>query len=211
MGRPRKTQPEPKEVQQAPDAITKAVEYAVAPPVVEATAAVVSDAKRNPRHPSPTIRNRNVSDKAMVTQFLNEINRQFVKPKVKSDEELAARFEQYYRDCATYGTVPTIEELFFSTGYTYGHMNDIMLGNDRGFSPETKNIIKRAKEYQKVFDAKLLLAGKIDFVAYCFRGKNFYEMRDQQDIVVAPRNPLGEKASPQQLEAKYVQGLDDDN
>ena len=89
-------------------------------------------------------------------------------------------------------------------------MKDIMDGNSKGFTPNTQNIIKRAKEYQKVFDAKLLLAGKIDFVAYCFRGKNYYEMRDQQDIVVAPRNPLGDKASPQQLEAKYTQGLDDD-
>lgn len=210
MGRPRKTQTEPKEVPRAPETISKAVETANDALPVEATAAVIADARKNPRHVSPSLRNRNTADKEMVSQFLNEINRQFVKPKVHSDEELAARFEEYYRDCAIYGTVPTIEELFFSTGYTYDRMKDIMDGNSKGFTPNTRNIIKRAKEYQKVFDAKLLLAGKIDFVAYCFRGKNYYEMRDQQDIVVAPRNPLGDKASPQQLEAKYTQGLDDD-
>ena len=48
------------------------------------------------------------------------------------------------------------------------------------------SIIKKAKEMCKTFDAKLVVSGKLNFLAYCFRAKNYYGMVDKQEIEVAP-------------------------
>ena len=38
----------------------------------------------------------------------------------------------------------------------------------------------------KTFDAKLVISGKLNFLAYCFRAKNYYGMVDKQEMVVTP-------------------------
>ena len=38
----------------------------------------------------------------------------------------------------------------------------------------------------KTFDAKLVISGKLNFLAYCFRAKNYYGMVDKQEMVLTP-------------------------
>lgn len=123
-------------------------------------------------------------DKVLVRKLMTETLGSYRKPRVKSDEELVQRFDEFYQECATQGKIPTVEELEFSTGYSHGGLSDIASGKNPGFSPETKNIIKRAKEFIKTFDAKLVVTGQINPVVYIFRAKNYYGMKDQQDITV---------------------------
>ena len=68
-------------------------------------------------------------------------------------------------------------------------------------------IIKKAKGYLQTFDAKLVIAGKMNFLAYCFRAKNYYGMRDQQEVMITPNNPLGEATSPEELRRKYLEDV----
>lgn len=146
-------------------------------------------------------------DRALVSQLLSEALTEYRQPRVKSNEELIERIDDYFCRCAQRGQVPTVEEMSLSTGYSISTVMDWEIGRNKGFSPETSLIIKKAKGYLQTFDAKLVIAGKMNFLAYCFRAKNYYGMRDQQEVMITPNNPLGEATSPEELRRKYLEDV----
>lgn len=143
-------------------------------------------------------------DRALVSKLLSEVLVEYRKTRVKSDEELAQRLDDYFTRCATSGQIPTVEEMCMCTGYTWSTCNDWILGRNKGFSPNTSLIMKKAKEILKTFDAKLVISGKLNFLSYCFRAKNYYGMTDKQEVVLTPNQPLGEQLSPEDLQQKYL-------
>lgn len=146
-------------------------------------------------------------DRALVSQLLSEALTEYRQPRVKSDDELAQRIDNYFLRCAQHGQVPTVEEMSLSTGYSISTVMDWEIGRNKGFSPQTSMIIKKAKGYLQTFDAKLVIAGKMNFLAYCFRAKNYYGMKDQQEVMLTPNNPLGEATSPEELRRKYLEDV----
>ena len=81
---------------------------------------------------------------------------------------------------------------------------------NKGFSPETSKIIKKARGFMQTFDAKLVVSGKLNFLAYCFRAKNYYGMVDKQEMVLTPNQPQIEGLTPEQLQQKYIEASDFD-
>ena len=146
-------------------------------------------------------------DRALVSQLLSEALTEYRQPKVKSDDELAQRIDDYFNRCAVHGQVPTVEEMSLSTGYSISTVMDWEIGRNKGFSPQTSMIIKKAKGYLQTFDAKLVIAGKMNFLAYCFRAKNYYGMKDQQEVMLTPNTTLGETTSPEELRQKYLEDV----
>lgn len=63
---------------------------------------------------------------------------------------------------------------------------------------------KKGKEILAGIDAKLVSMGKIPQVTYIFRAKNFFGMKDQQDLVVTPAQPLGDSPDQKQLEERIA-------
>lgn len=59
----------------------------------------------------------------------------------------------------------------------------------------------------KTFDAKLVIAGKLNFLAYCFRAKNYYGMTDKQEVVLTPNQQLGDQVPAEDLEKKYLEDV----
>lgn len=149
-------------------------------------------------------------DRALVKQLLTEVHAAYKQPRVRSDEELADRLDQYFKYCGETGIIPTVEEMALYTGYTSSTLWDWESGKNHGFSDFTSGIIKKAKEFLKSFDAKLVIAGKMNFLAYCFRAKNYYGMSDKQEVVLAPAHPYGEQKSLAQIQAEY-EALPDDS
>lgn len=143
-------------------------------------------------------------DKHLVTTLLTEVLVEHKQPKVKSDEELAERFNDYFTRCATRGQVPTVEEMCMSTGYAYATIYDWETGRRNGFSNSTAEIIKKAKDVLKTFDAKLVISGKLNFLAYCFRAKNYYGMVDKQEMVVTPNVHNDSDYSAEDIRARYA-------
>lgn len=125
-------------------------------------------------------------DKALVGKLLTEVLVERKKERVKSDDELVERLNDYFTHCATMGQVPTVEEMAMSTGYSISTVWDWEVGRNKGFSSETSDIIKKAKDVLKTFDAKLVISGKLNFLAYCFRAKNYYGMVDKTELVHTP-------------------------
>ena len=141
-------------------------------------------------------------DRALATKLLTEVLTEYRKPKVKDDKELAERIDDYFRRCAQNGQVPTVEEMCLCTGYSQDTVWDWEHGRNHGFSTETSDIIKKAKHVLKTFDAKLVIAGKMNFLAYCFRAKNYYGMVDKQEYILTPQQPLGDAQTQKALEDK---------
>ena len=95
-----------------------------------------------------------------------------------------------------------------TTGYSISTVKDWLYGIRKGFSPETATIIKKAKGFLQTFDAKLVVSGKLNFLAYCFRAKNYYGMVDKQEMVLTPNQPQIEGLTPEQLQQKYIEASD---
>lgn len=145
--------------------------------------------------------------KTVVRNILNETLHEYRKPRVTSDKELAERIDEYFAQCAKTGLPPCVEGMCLSTGYTTDTCWDWEVGRNKGFSPETSVIIKKAKAFLKTFDAKMAIAGQLSFLVYCFRAKNYYGMTDQKEVVITPAT---DTTIPQEvLEERYRDVLGD--
>lgn len=144
-------------------------------------------------------------DRQFVSKLLGEVLTEYTRPRVKSDEELQNRLNEYFEHCAVTGQVPTVEEMMLSTGFSYWYMYDIEVGRRKGFSPETAQILKKAKAFLATFDAKLAVSGKMNFLAYCFRAKNYYGMVDKQEHVITPNTTEEVEFDREALMKRYIQ------
>lgn len=164
--------------------------------------------KKRPHESSPVIGDNMFlvegdEKRQLISRLLKETLATYDLPKVKNDEELKQRIADYFQRCAQTGEKPTVEQMAQVTGYTMSTVWDWEVGRNKGFSSSTSDIIKKAKEFLRTFDAKLLLEGAINPVSYIFRAKNYYGMRDQQEYVLTPNQPLGADSDPATLAQKY--------
>ena len=128
-----------------------------------------------------------------------------VQDKVKNDEELCERLNWFFSECARTQQIPNVEKMANAIGYHRNTLNDWETGANGGFSSSTKDIIKQAKQILASIDAELAQDGKMQPVVYLFRSKNFYGMRDQQEVVVTPHTSGLDAADRATIEAKYAE------
>lgn len=143
-------------------------------------------------------------DRQLVSKLLTETMHEYKQPRVKSDEELQNRLNDYFDRCARTGQIPTVEEMALSTGYADSSLWDIETGRRKGFSDSTADIIKKAKSFLKTFDAKLVVSGKLNFLAYCFRAKNYYGMSDKTEYVLTPNTREDSDYSEEEMRKRYM-------
>ena len=140
--------------------------------------------------------------KEEISQVIQESFQYFNRPIVKSDEECAERLNDYFRQCNKDGQIPTVEDMCLALGTVRRTVWD--WENGTGCSSARTNMIKKAKDILAGIDAKLVSMGKIPQVTYIFRAKNFFGMKDQQDLVVTPAMPLGDAPDQKQLEERIA-------
>ena len=126
----------------------------------------------------------------------------------KSDEELCERLNWFFQTCAETNQIPTVEKMCLSLGWSRKHVFFLISGEARGFTTMTGNILQKAKDLISSLDAELALDSKIQPVVYMFRAKNYYGMRDTQDVEISAR-PLVDQPDREALEAKYAELPDD--
>ena len=130
------------------------------------------------------------------------ISRAFDEP-VKTDEELCDRLDWFFETCADTNQLPTVEKMCLSLGMPRETIFEIINGIRSGFSTNTADILKKAKNFIASLDAELAQEGKIQPVVYLFRAKNYYNMRDQQEMVLTPNNRLNDYQDASTIAAKY--------
>lgn len=154
-------------------------------------------------------------DKSFIGNIVSEVLVAYKQPRVGSNKELAERFSEYFNYCAQNNVVPTIEEMCLYTGYAVSTVWDWESGRRKGFTDDceglnltTAEIVKKAKEFMRVFDSKLVISKKMDPVTYIFRAKNYYGMKDKQEVEVKNTNQLGDNLSEDELAKKLVNATD---
>ncbi len=136
-----------------------------------------------------------------ISQIIQESYQFFNLPKVQTDEECAERLNQYFQLCAERGQIPTVEDMALALGTIRQTLWEWEQGSK---GAARRDMVKKAKEILAGIDAKLVSQGKIPQVTYIFRAKNFFGMRDQQEVVLTPNNPLGDPQNAEQLQQKYL-------
>lgn len=117
--------------------------------------------------------------------------------KPDTDSAIQERIVEYLSQCYITGQRMTVEKLALALGITRETLWkwEQQPGN-RG------NMIKKAKDTIAAYDADMVAKGKLNPVPYIFRAKNYYGMKDSQDIVVTPNNPITD-IQPEEVAAKY--------
>lgn len=119
-----------------------------------------------------------------------------------NDDELCDRLNWFFRTCTETHQIPTVEKMCLALSWTIDHVRDVERGNAKGFSAATARIIKKAKNLIASLDAELALDYKIQPAVYMFRAKNYYGMKDTQDVEISAK-PVVEQPDVKALEAKY--------
>lgn len=140
-----------------------------------------------------------------ISQIIGESYQFFNMTRVKTDEECAERLNWYFQLCRDRGQIPTVEDMCLALGVT---RNTVWEWENGRLGSGRSDLIKKAKGILAGIDAKLVSQGKIPQVTYIFRAKNFFGMKDQQEVVLTPNNPLGDAQSAEQLKQKYLEAAD---
>lgn len=147
---------------------------------------------------SASIEATTTAKKEEIAQIVRNSYKWFNKQIVKSDEECADRLNEFFAECGRTGEIPTVEKMCLALGTVRKTLWEWENGN--GCSSARSNMIKKAKQILSNIDAELVLGRKIPETTYIFRSKNFYGMKDVQDLVLAPNQPLGDSPDAKQLE-----------
>lgn len=112
--------------------------------------------------------------------------KQFLRvPTVKDEPDAVNRMELYLDDCIAQGRRPTWESLALTLGTTRSSLWDWETGRSRG--PLSSDFVKKMKEMMASIDATLVVENALNPVTYIFRSKNYYGMKDEQEMILTPR------------------------
>ena len=138
--------------------------------------------------------------RAVLTETLQWYERGSERP--TTDEGIYQRSCEYFQSCIDRGQRPTVENFCLAIGYARSTVNEWKSGLH--CSKERTNIIKKAFDSFAAFDAGMTSAGKLNPILYFFRAKNYYDMRDQQELVIAPSKGITDESAVNIAE-KYAQ------
>lgn len=123
--------------------------------------------------------------------------------KFDNAEEMQICITDYFEQCAEIGLRPTIRGLASTLGTTYTSLQEWENGSrDATLGSSCSLIIKKAKQFVAEYDEIMALEGLDNPILYMFRSKNYYGMKDAQEITFAPKNQLGDAVSPEEIQSK---------
>lgn len=139
-----------------------------------------------------------------ISKLVTESTRFYGKKAARTNEEISEGIIAYFQECSEKGIIPTVEEMALSLGVTRQTLYNWEIGVN--VNKERAEMIKIAKETLAAIDAKLVSEGKIPQVTYIFRSKNYYGMRDQQEVVLTPNvESIGDNVDEEKLKQKYLE------
>lgn len=117
----------------------------------------------------------------VMSEIISDSLHWFNRPVVKDDAECLERLVEFFDYYAKTGGIPTVEKMCLCLGASKQTVWDWQNGSK---SRERADMIKNAKGILASIDADLAIRGLINPVVYIFRGKNYYGMKDQQELAV---------------------------
>jgi len=105
--------------------------------------------------------------------------------KFDSVEDMQLLIEDYFADCAEIGLRPTVRGLASALGTVYHTLQDWENGTrDKQLGSDCSATVKKAKQIIAQYDELMAVEGLDNPILFMFRAKNYYGMRDKQEIEV---------------------------
>ncbi len=146
--------------------------------------------------------------KMEILRKLTELDRRRGIAKFDSVEEMQILIENYFMDCADLEIRPTIRGLASALGTVYNTLLDWERGSrDAQLGAGCSGLIKKSKQFISEYDELLALENIDNPILFMFRAKNYYGMKDTQDIQITPNNALGDQMSPEEILKKVEQDI----
>lgn len=117
--------------------------------------------------------------------------------------EMERRFARYLELCAEYGVKIGNQGAYTAIGIDKGTAWE--WENRNKSNPERTDFIKKVRQICAMTRELLMSDGKVNPVTGIFWQKNYDGMKDQQEVVLTPNNPLGDQEDPKRLEQKYLE------
>lgn len=147
-------------------------------------------------------------DNARYIAHSMEIMR-WVQPDMDIQESVEKRCFEYFALCEQNDMKPSFAEFALAFGVDRRTMwrwcNDAPGG--RKLSDSVRDTIKKARDLINAQMESYMQNGKINPVAGIFLMKNNMNYTDQQEVVLKPENPLGERKDPEELRRKYLEDV----
>lgn len=116
--------------------------------------------------------------------------------------EMSRRFEHYLDVCAKYDRKIGNLAAYAAIGITKEQAKDFEVNNKS--NPARAYFIKKVKQFCSMYREGLMQDGKVNPVTGIFWQKNYDGLKDQQEVVVTPNNPLGEMGDTERIKQKYL-------
>lgn len=164
-----------------------------------------AEAGNRPSDKSPIIRDNNpVLPEGYNTQMIMFMRE--VMPEEPIDindvEEMNRRFTRYLDICAKYDKKIGNLAAYAAIGITKEQAKDFEVNNKS--NPARAYFIKKVRQFCSMYREGLMQDGKVNPVTGIFWQKNYDGLKDQQEVVVTPNNPLGEMGDTERIKQKYL-------
>lgn len=120
-------------------------------------------------------------------------------------EAIKERLMWYFERCIDNNMKPTMSGMAASLGVSRTTLWDWHNGVRRPDNPEHYQIVESAYNMLEQLMEMYMMNGQINPASGIFLLKNHFGYRDVQDIVVQPKNPLGDESDPDSIEEKYAE------
>lgn len=121
--------------------------------------------------------------------------------------EVQRRLDFFFDACIEARISPVVEWIALVLGIEWVSLKQIMAGKRRDDSLQQKYILKLILQMQSMW-AYNGMYGQENPAEWIFRAKNYFGMRDNVEVTVAPpEQPLGDAQSAEQLAQKYQTAL----
>lgn len=120
--------------------------------------------------------------------------------------EMERRFSRYLELCAQWGMKVGNMAAYASIGITKDDAYEWT--TRRTSNPARYAFIKKVQQVCALYREGLMEDGKVNPVTGIFWQKNYDGLKDQQEVVLTPNNPLGEAQNAEQLKQKYLESAD---
>lgn len=129
------------------------------------------------------------------------------KPDMKSVDAVQQRVIDYFQLCAKNDMKPSFAGMALAFGVDRRTLWKYCSGSGdiKPLPPEIRDTLKKGQQLLNAQMEDYMQNGKINPVSGIFLMKNNMGYTDQQEVVLRPDSPLGEKADPEALKRKYLE------
>ena len=126
-------------------------------------------------------------------------------------EAVTERIGNYFRICAEDDMKPSVAGMALAFGIDRMTLWRWVNGIESAYIPtESRDLLKKAYQFLNAQMEDYAQNGKINPVAAIFLMKNHFGYQDKQEVVLTPNNQLGEAASAEELQQKYIEAAASD-